>query len=457
MDLNVILLSAGQGQRMSTSLPKVLHPVAGQPMIARILKAVSGVHPKQIRVVLGSKASIISTIASQFKALCFKQNKSRWGTAQAVLSAKPEELTGDLLIINGDHPLILSEDLSQFIRSYHKLSADCIAASFKNHHSPEFGRMAFDGEQLVDIIESYEVEKTKTKSEFSNAGLYLIKAELVQKYLSQVKKNVKEEYNLTDLISILNKNKYKVRAVEVPWHVAYGVNNQRELSLANSIAFESNCHKHLERGVIILDIKNTYIEDEVLIEQGSLIYPGAFLRGRTKIGSFCAIESQTCIFDSLIKNYVNVKAGSYIEGSVVGERSVIGPYAHLRPETEIGEFCRVGNFVETKKIKLGNRSKASHLSYLGDADIGEDVNIGCGAVTCNYGTDKKKRKTKIKDKAFVGSGVQLVAPIEIGESAVVGAGSVITKDVPNKSLSVERADQKIFPNYKSSKKKEKPE
>ena len=454
MDLTVILLSAGQGQRMSTSLPKVLHPVAGQPMIARILKAVSEIHPKQIRVVLGSKASIISTIASQFKALCFKQNESR-GTAQAVLSAKPQELAGDLLIINGDHPLILSEDLSQFIRSYHQLEADCIAASFKNHHSPEFGRMAFDGEQLVDIIESYEVEKTKTKSEFSNAGLYLIKAELVQKYLSQVKKNVKEEYNLTDLISILNKNKYKVRAVEVPWHVAYGVNNQRELSLANSIAFESNCHKQLERGVIILDIKNTYIEDEVLIEQGSLIYPGVFLRGRTKIGAFCAIESQACIFDSLIKNYVNVKAGSYIEGSVVGERSVIGPYAHLRPETEIGEFCRVGNFVETKKTKLGNHSKAGHLSYLGDADIGANVNIGCGAVTCNYGTDQKKRKTKIKDKAFIGSGVQLVAPIEIGESAVVGAGSVITKDVPNKSLSLERADQKVFPNYKSSKKKEK--
>ena len=455
MDLNVILLAAGRGERMGTTLPKVLHPVAGQPMIARILKAISGIQPKQIRVVLGDKASIISTIAGQFKALCFKQNQNHWGTAQAVLSAKPEELKGDLLIINGDHPLIQSTDLSQFIRAYRKSSADLAVASFKNHPSNEFGRLVFEGEQLVDIVESYEVEKEKSKSEFANAGLYLVKAELVQKYLSQVKKNVKEEYNLTDLVSILSKNNFKVRAVEVLWHVAYGVNSQRELSFANSIAFENNCYRHLEKGVIILDIKNTYIEDDVFIGQGTVLYPGVFLRGKTKIGMFCAIEPQSFLFDSLIKNYANVKTGSYLEASIVGERSVIGPYAHLRPETEIGAACRIGNFVETKKLKMGDNSKASHLSYLGDAEIGSDVNIGCSTVTCNYGVDQKKRKTKIKDKAFIGSGTQLVAPIEIGESAVVGAGSVITQNVPPKSLSLERGDQKIIPDYKSDTKNSK--
>ena len=454
MDLNVIVLAAGRGERMGTSLPKVLHPVAGQPMLARILKAVSGIYPKQIRVILGNKASIVSTIASQFKALCFKQNEAHWGTAQAVLSAKPEELKGDLLIINGDHPLIQTIDLSQFLREYHKSSADMAVASFKNHPSNEFGRLVLEGEQLKDIVESYEVEKDKTKSEFVNAGLYIVKAELVQKYLPQVKKNIKEEYNLTDLVSLLDKNNFKVRAIEVPWHVAYGVNNQRELSLANSIAFENNCYPHLERGVIILDIKNTYIEDDVFIGQGSVIYPGVFLRGKTKIGLFCAIESQSFIFNSLIKNYVNIKSGSYIESSVVGEKSVIGPYAHLREETEIGDSCRIGNFVETKKTKIGNHSKASHLSYLGDAEIGESVNIGCGTVTCNYGVDRKKQKTKIKDKAFIGSGSQLVAPVEIGESSVVGAGSVITQSIPKNSLSLERTEQKIIKNYKKSEKKE---
>ena len=149
-----------------------------------------------------------------------------------------------------------------------------------------------------------------------------------------------------------------------------------------------------------------------------------------------------------------MKAGSYIEGAVVGEKSVIGPYAHLRPETVIGDECRIGNFVETKKMKMKNQSKAGHLTYLGDAEIGSQVNIGCGTVTCNYGADKKKRKTKIGDKAFIGSGAQLVAPVEVGESAIVGAGSVITKDVPKQSLALERSDQKMIPNYKPKNKDE---
>ncbi|MDE0092074.1 MAG: bifunctional UDP-N-acetylglucosamine diphosphorylase/glucosamine-1-phosphate N-acetyltransferase GlmU [Oligoflexia bacterium] len=454
MDLNVIILAAGRGQRMSSQLPKVLHPVAGQPMLVRILKAVSGIYPKQVRVVVGPVGTIVSTVASKFKALCFQQKETAWGTAQAVLTARPEEMTGDILIINSDHPLIQSYDLTQFIRNYHKMSADCAVASFKNSHPNEYGRLLFEGEQLVDIVEAYEVDKRKTKNDFVNAGVYIIKADLVKKHLKEVKKNVKEEYNLTDLISILNKKNYKVRAIDVPWHVAFGVNNQKELSIASSIAFENNSYKHLDNGVVIMDLKATYIEDEVVIGKGSLLYPGVYLRGNTKIGAFCAIESNAYIFDSLIKNYVNIKAGSYIEGSVIGEKSVIGPYAHLRPETVIGEECRIGNFVETKKITMNNRSKASHLTYLGDVEIGSQVNIGCSTVTCNYGTDKKKQKTKIGDKAFIGSGVQLVAPVEIGESAIVGAGSVITKNVPKQNLAIERNDQKNIKNYKPKNKDE---
>lgn len=453
MEINVIILAAGRGKRMASPLPKVLHPVAGQPMLARILKSVSAIYPTQVRVVVGEEGSLVSSVANKLKAVCFQQNKKAWGTAKAVLSAKPEELKGDILIINGDHPLVQPEDLTQFIRSHHKVSADCSVASFKHTHPSEYGRLFFEGEQLVDILEAYEIDKTKKTSDFVNVGMYIIKAEILNKHLKEVKKNIKEEYNFTDLISILNKNKYKVRAVDVPWHVAYGVNNQRELSLAGSIAFENNCYKHLNRGVIILDFKNTYIEDEVLIGQGSVIYPGTYLRGKTTIGLFCSIEPNVYIVDSLIKNYINIKAGSYIEGSIVDEKSVIGPYAHLRPETLIGKSCRVGNFVETKKTKMGDHSKASHLSYLGDSEIGKHVNIGCGTVTSNYGTDKKKRKTTIKDKAFVGSGSQLVAPITIGESAVVGAGSTITKNVPKGSLGIERSDQKNIENYQNKKDK----
>lgn len=453
MKLNVIVLAAGRGERMASLLPKVLHPVAGQPMLARALKNFTNIQTNPIRVVVGSASDIVSSVAGKFKALCFQQDQKSWGTAQAVLAARPEEMTGDVLIINGDHPLIRPGDLTQFIQSYRKLSVDCAVASFKNPHPSDFGRMLFEKDQLVDIVETYEVEKRKAESHFVNAGLYLVKAELLNKYLKEVKKNIKEEYNLTDLISILHKNNYKVRAIEVPWNVAFGVNNQRELSAATAIAFENNCYKHLENGVLIMDFKNTYIEDEVIIGKGSLLYPGVHLRGKTKIGAFCAIESNVYIFDSLIKNYVNVKAGSYIEGSIVGEKSVIGPYAHLRPDSVIGDKCRIGNFVETKKITMGNQSKAAHLTYLGDTEIGAEVNIGCGTVTCNYGVDKKKRKTKIGDKVFIGSGSQLVAPVEIEDSAIVGAGSVITKNVPKGHLAIERTDQKNLKNYKNKKDK----
>ena len=391
MELNVIVLAAGRGQRMASQLPKVLHPVAGQPMLARILNSAQTLKPKQLRVVVGPVSDIVSTVAGKFKALCFQQKETAWGTAQAVLTAKPEEMKGDILIINGDHPLINSYDLIQFVRNYHKISADCAVASFKTPHPNEYGRLIFKGNELVNILEAYEVDKNKTKHEFVNAGLYIVKAELIQKYLKEVKKNIKEEYNLTDLISILHKKNYKTRAIDVPWHVAFGVNNQKELSIASSIAFENNCYKHLDNGVVIMDLKNTYIEDEVVIGKSSLLYPGVHLRGNTKIGAFCAIESNSYIFNSLIKNYVNIKAGSYIEGAVVGSKSVIGPYAHLRPETVIGEECRIGNFVETKKMSMRDKSKASHLTYLGDTEIGSHVNIGCGTVTCNYGTDKKAK------------------------------------------------------------------
>ena len=207
----------------------------------------------------------------------------------------------------------------------------------------------------------------------------------------------------------------------------------------------------MNQGVIIVDPKNTYIESDVKIGSGSMIYPGVYLKGQTKIGSFCAIEPQSYIFNSTISNYVNVRVGSCIEESEVKDKSVIGPYAHLRKGTKIGQECRIGNFVETKEAKVGDRSKAAHLSYLGDVEIGKEVNIGCSTVTCNYGVDRKKRKIKIEDKVFVGSGTQLIAPLSVEADSVIGAGSVITKDIPKGSLALERTDQKTIKNYKKNK------
>ena len=442
VELNVIVLAAGKGRRMASGLPKVLHPVAGKPMLARILEALKDTYSKEIRVVVGEDSHLTTPIAGKFKALCFKQKKETWGTAQAVLTACPQELKGDVLILNGDHPLITGKDITNFVRLFYEQTADCAVASFKNPHPSEFGRMVLQGNELVEIVEACDLEKRKIKSDYVNAGMYLIKGELLKKYLPQIQKNDKGEYNLTDLISFLHKDKHKVRAIDVPWYMAFGINNQQELSIASSIVFENKCYELMSKGVIIVDFKKTYIESDVTVGNGSMIYPGVYLKGHTQIGSFCALESNAFIFDSAIGNYVNIKAGSYIESSTVQERSVIGPYAHLRPNTMIGKQCRIGNFVETKNIKMGDQSKASHLTYLGDAEIGKEVNIGCGTVTCNYGIDKKKRQTKIGDQAFIGSGSQLVAPVHIKDQAIVGAGSVITKDVPEGFLAIERSEQK---------------
>ena len=449
-DLTIVVLVAGRGVRMASSLPKSLHPVAGQPMLARILKATRGVHCDSVRVVVGYGDSLITPIAGRFKALCFKQKEQDYGTAKALLAACPEELKGDVLVVNGDHPLIHSSDLVKFIEICRKKTVDLGVASFEHKTASAFGRLVFNGDDLTEIVEAVNLKETGSYSDFVNAGLYFFKSGCL-KHLKEIPPNKSKEYLLTDIVSILYQKKYRVRAIPVPWNVAFGVNTQNELSVASSIVFENKCYELMNQGAIIVDVKNTYIESDVTVGSGSMIYPGVYLKGQTSIGSFCAIEPNSYIFDSKIASYVNVKVGSCIEESEIGVKSVIGPYAHLRRGTKVGEECRIGNFVETKEAKIGNKSKAAHLSYLGDVEIGEEVNIGCSTVTCNYGVDRKKRKVKIGDKVFVGSGAQLVAPLNVESDSVIGAGSVITKNIPKGNLALERSDQKNIKDYKKHK------
>ena len=203
----------------------------------------------------------------------------------------------------------------------------------------------------------------------------------------------------------------------------------------------------MEEGVLMIDPRTTYIEESVQIGAGTVVYPNVFIRGRSKIGSFSVIESNSFISDSEIGDSVQVRGGSYLESSKIHNKASVGPYARLRPETEIGEEAHVGNFVEMKKTKFGKKSKAGHLTYLGDAEIGEEVNVGCGTITCNYAADRKKYKTKIGNRVFVGSDTQFVAPIEVGDDAIIGSGSTITKNVPAKALAVARGKQFIKENY----------
>ena len=281
-ELNIIILAAGQGTRMSSALPKVLHPVAGQPMLARVLRAAGDISSKQIRVVVGYGAHLITPVAGKYKALCFKQDEKNWGTAKAVAAACPKELEGHVLIVNGDHPLVSSQDIRAFVQSYHKQSADFAVTSFEYRQPSEYGRLICDGNRVTEIVEARDVKKKGKDSPLVNAGLYLIKAELLKKYLGEVKRNEKEEYNFTEMVSILHKNNHQVRHIPVPWNMAFGVNSQRELSTAGSILFERKVYELMKQGVIIIDMKNTYIESDVTVGSGSLIYPGVYLKGQTK-------------------------------------------------------------------------------------------------------------------------------------------------------------------------------
>ena len=440
--MTAIILAGGQGTRMKSPLPKVLHPVAGMPMISRIVHQCQRADFDEVRLVVGHGLNLVKTVVEPMGVLTFVQ-KEQLGTADAVKSADVNSIEGDVVILNGDHPLITAEDLKGFISDYREQKLDLALISVELENPAEFGRIVRQSGQLKTIVEAKDASAETLKIKEVNTGIYVVKASLLQKYLPQIKNNnSKKEFYLTDLLSLAIDGGHKVQAICTKnKNVAHGVNNQIELAAATRIAHQIKNLQLLTAGVIIIDPTNTYIEEAVQVGPGTVIYPGAFVRGNTTIGSFCVLEPNVFISESDIKDSVQIRAGSYLENAKVLSQAKVGPYARLRPETEIGESAQVGNFVEMKKVKFGAGSKAGHLTYLGDAEVGKDVNIGCGTITCNYAADRKKYKTVIGDNVFVGSDSQLVAPVEVGAGAIIASGSTITKNVPADALAIARARQ----------------
>lgn len=446
-EFSAIILAAGKGTRMNTPLPKVVHPVAGRPMIERVVRAVKATGPKEIRVVVGFGEDLVRQIVEPMGGLCFKQER-QLGTGDAVRSAQPESLQGDVLILNGDHPLLESADIENFKRQFRESKAALAVVTCLLDDPARFGRIVRHNGKVRAIVEFKDAGPEALKIREINTGIYLVKAKLLSQLLPRIKaQNAQGEFYLTDMVSLAIEDGVPVEALQAEPRVALGVNNQVELAAATKSAFMRKANKLMESGVMMLDPTTAYIEDTVTIEPAALIYPNVFLRGETKLGAYTVIESGCVITDAKIAANVHVKAGCYIDKSSVGANTELGPYAHLRPSTEVGEECKVGNFVELKKVKFGNGAKASHLTYLGDAEIGENTNIGCGVITCNYAADRKKYVTKIGKDVFVGSDSQFVAPISIGDGAYIGSGSTITKDVPAGALAVSRAKQIVRENY----------
>lgn len=442
MTMTALILAGGQGTRMKSPLPKVLHPVAGRPMIVRAVDSCLKAGVENIRVVVGHGQNLVKSVLEPFAVKAYVQEQ-QLGTADAVKAADVATLEGHVLIMNGDHPLITTDDIKGFFKQFQDGQLDLAVFTVELDQPAEFGRIVRKNGQFSAIVEAKEASPDILKVKEVNTGLYIAKAEVLKKLIPLIKnENSKKEFYLTDIITLAASHGYKFEALLTKnSDVAHGVNNQVELSLATQKVFARNAEKLMNNGVIFIDPKATYVEETVVIGAGSVIYPGAFLRGKTAIGGFCVIESNSFISDSIVADGVQIKAGSYIEQTVIETGASVGPYARLRPDTTIGKSAHVGNFVEMKKVKFGAKSKAGHLTYLGDAEIGEDVNIGCGTITCNYAADKKKYKTVIGDRVFVGSDSQFIAPVTVGSDAIIASGSTITKPVPEGALALARSAQ----------------
>lgn len=451
--LSVVILAAGQGTRMKSPLPKVLHPVAGTPMIVRVINAAKSFNPVEIRVVVGHGKSLVEQVILPTGVTTHEQ-KERKGTAHAVMAADFESLTGIVLILNGDHPLIRKEDLNKALTEFNDLKADVAVLTCVLKKPREFGRIVRQDGKMKAIVEVKDASGDTLKINEVNTGAYIVRSEVLKEFLPLIKPhNAQNEFYLTDIIALCVEHRKTILGVQVSKRFAFGVNDQVQLSRATGIVNRDKIKELMLNGVIFIKPETCYVEDEVQIGSGAVIYPNVFLKGFTEIGEFSVIEPNSFILSSKIGLGVQIKMGSHLEKVIIHDKSEIGPYARLRPETEIGANAKVGNFVEMKKVKFGESSKAGHLTYLGDAKIGKNVNIGCGTITCNYAVDKKKYETIIGDGVFVGSDSQFVAPVTVGHGAIIGSGSTVTKDVPANALAVARAKQTNIEGYAEKLKK----
>ena len=435
-----LILAAGKGTRMKSEKPKVLHEVNGVPMLKRVLNTMEEIATKKNIFILGHKKEEVLSAMGDIE---YVEQAEQLGTGHAVLIAreKIEEYKEDVLITYGDTPLLTEETLLKMKEIFYEKELDCILLSCKVKDPFGYGRIIKEGGKIVNIIEENEATEEQKKINEANTGVYIFKYVRLIEAASKIdNNNVKGEYYLTDAIKILSDGGYKVESYQIEDEdEVLGVNSKAQLAQAGKILRNRINTKFMDEGVIIIDPETTYIEENVRIGEDTVIYPNVFIQGKTEIGKNCIILGNTRIEDSIIKDNVKIEA-SVVEKSVLEEGGTVGPFAHLRPKAHLKENVHVGNFVEVKNALLESGVKVGHLTYLGDAEIGENTNIGAGTITCNY-DGKNKHKTTIGKNSFIGSNSTIVAPVNIGKKAFTAAGSVITKEIPDNTLAFGRARQ----------------
>lgn len=430
---------------MKSSLIKVLHPAAGLPMISWPVAAARKAGAVPIVLVIGHQSNAVQGVFSGETDIRCAMQEEQLGTGHAVACTLDalSGFRGTVLILCGDTPLLRPETLTSLLQFHSDRSAAVTVLTATMYDPYGYGRVVRDEQgRVIRIVEQKDANPEEQKIREINSGIYCMESGFLFDNIRAVSNdNAQQEYYLTDLVSIAVRKGLTCLAMSTDdADEIMGVNDRAQLAEASRILRRRINREHMLAGVTVVDPEQTYIDHGVTIGADTTIHPNCLIGGGTIIGSNCKIEQGVSISDCRIGDGCHIKSGSVLEGSQLHKDVAVGPMAHLRPGTVLQSNVKIGNFVETKKTLMGEGSKASHLTYLGDAEIGRDVNIGCGTITCNY-DGVKKHRTVIGDKVFIGSDVQLVAPVTVGCNSLVAAGTTVTTDVPPDSLAIARVPQ----------------
>ncbi|MBF0188846.1 MAG: bifunctional UDP-N-acetylglucosamine diphosphorylase/glucosamine-1-phosphate N-acetyltransferase GlmU [Magnetococcales bacterium] len=453
----ILILAAGLGTRMRSSLPKVLHKVAGRTLLDHILRTSRQLYPEKIIVVVGHQAERVKESVDADDVIWVTQS-SQQGTGHAVKSAIHElrDYHGDVIILNGDVPLLRPQTLVRMQQEH--VSDDRAVTVLSTIIDPPtgYGRIVRTATgNLMRIVEEKDANHIQREIKEINSGTYMIGSQNLCSWIDQLSNdNAQGEYYLTDVVTIARDHGLKTALCLHDDHRELsGTNNRHQLSQLEETHRNRLVHEWMERGVTFVDPHSCWLADDVVFGRDTVVHPNVVIGTGCYFGEGCEIGPFAHIAESRIGDNVRILPFTHVEGATMSGDNPVGPYARIRPGTELGTGAKVGNFCETKKARIGAGAKVNHLSYIGDATVGKRVNVGAGTITCNY-DGVNKYQTVIGDGAFIGSDTQLVAPVTVGQGAVIGAGTTVTKDVPADSLALSRTPQKVIPDWSTRKRKQ---
>ncbi len=437
-----LILAAGQGTRIKSNLPKVLHKVCGKEMVNHVIDTMRKAEIDDINVIIGKGAELVKEKTAS-RNISYSLQEEQLGTGHAVKCAVDflKGKKGVVGVFAGDAPLIKPETIQKLFETHYKNNNEATLLSSIVQDPTGYGRVVRDGEEVLKIVEHKDCTEEELKINEMNAAIYCFDIESLLNSLEKLSNDNKQgEYYLTDVIGILKNEGKRVGALSIDYEETIGVNSRVQLSEAENILRKRINNRHMENGVTLIDPNSTYIGDDVEIGRDTVIYPGNVIEGNTKIGENVVLYPNSRISNSTISNNVEIQSSVIID-SKIGEGTTVGPFAYIRPESVIGNNARIGDFVEIKKSNIGDNTKVSHLTYIGDANVGENCNFGCGTVVVNY-DGKKKHTTTIGNNSFIGCNTNLVSPVTVEDNTYIAAGSTIVNDVKKGELAIARSKQR---------------